>query len=322
MKTTLVFLLAGSLVASAITQETLNKQFNAQPGGKIVVEVDFGSIDVSTNASNEVTVEVLRKVTRSSKQDEEAFLRENPVSFSQDGNVVTVVSHSKSKLRGLWQGNQRTEAKYTISVPASFSAQLRTSGGGIAASDLASVKAETSGGGFHFARLHGDVNARTSGGGIHVADCDGPLKLQTSGGGIEVLGGSGSLEGDTTGGPVTVRNFRGPAHVESSGGGITIENVNGKTEGSTSGGSISGSFSAPLSDEIKLSTSGGGVTLRVPDNSAFDLDASTSGGTVHSDLPVSGTGKPNRSHLKGPVNGGGKPVVLRTSGGSIYVKKS
>ena len=76
-----------------------------------------------------------------------------------------------------------------------------------------------------------------------------------------------------------------------------------------------------MTDEVKLETSGGGVTVRVAENSAFDLDAATSGGGVSSDLPVTVVGKIAHDHLKGPVNGGGKPVVLRTSGGSIHVKK-
>ena len=323
MKSTLIVLLASCLVVFAETEEQLNKRFAVQSGGKLVVEVDFGSLEVNTNASNEVTVDVLRKVTRSSKADEETFLRDHPVSFSQDGNTVTISSRAKTKLSGWWHGSQKTEAKYTITVPAPFSAQLKTAGGGVTANDLTGeVKAETSGGGFHFARLHGTLNAETSGGGIQVADCEGPLKVRTSGGGIEVSGGSGSLDGETSGGSVTVKEFHGPAHVESSGGGITVENVAGKVDGSTSGGSISARFSAPLSDEVKLETSGGGVTLRVPEASAFNLDASTSGGSVNSELPVSVVGKVEHSRLKGPVNGGGKPVVLRTSGGSIHVTKS
>jgi hypothetical protein len=42
---------------------------------------------------------------------------------------------------------------------------------------------------------------------------------------------------------------------------------------------------------------------------------------VSSDLSVDTEGKPSRGRLKGPVNGGGKPVVLHTSGGSIQVRK-
>ena len=315
-------LLAGSLAALAETEEQINKRFAVEPGGKVVVDVDFGSIEINTNATGEVTVDAVRKVSRGSKADEEAFLAARPVTFSQDGNTVTIYSRAKSKQSWSWRGKQRTEAKYTITVPARFDAQLKTSGGSIGVSDLAGeVKANTSGGGLKFARLHGPVRGGTSGGSIRVSACDGTIKINTSGGGIEVTGGGGALDGDTSGGSVAVKDFRGPVRVESSGGGITIENVAGKVEGSTSGGSISARFAAVLSEEVKLETSGGGVTVRVPEKSAFDLDAATSGGGVGSELPVSIAGKPSRSRLKGPVNGGGKPVVLRTSGGSIQVKK-
>src|SRR5262249_45164175 len=151
--------------------------------------------------------------------------------FEQDGNTVKIYSHPKSKSKNWSRGNQRTEGKYTITVPAAFNARLRTAGGAVSVNDLkGEVKAETSGGAFRFARLHGTLDATTSGGAIHVNDCEGPLKVRTSGGRIDVTGGSGSLDGETSGGPVTVKDFRGPARVGSSGGGIDIENVTGKVD--------------------------------------------------------------------------------------------
>lgn len=323
MKPTLMVLLASSLALYAETEEQINEQFAVQPEGKLVVEVDFGSIDIRTNGDSQVTVDVARKITRSNKADEAAFLRDHPVTIDQDGNTVTISSRAKTRMNWSWHGFQQTQAKYTITVPSPFHAQLKTAGGGILVNDLSGgVNAQTSGGGLNFARLHGVLNGKTSGGAIKVVDCEGTLKIKTSGGGIDVAGGSGSLDGGTSGGSVAVRDFHGPARVESSGGGIRIENVTGKVEGSTSGGSIAARFSSPLSEEVKLETSGGGVTLNVPDNSAFDLDAATSGGSVHSDIHVASEGKVVHNRLQGPVNGGGKPVVLRTSGGSIHVKKT
>jgi hypothetical protein len=38
-------------------------------------------------------------------------------------------------------------------------------------------------------------------------------------------------------------------------------------------------------------------------------------------LPVTVVGKVARDRLKGTVNGGGKSVVLRSSAGSIHLKK-
>ena len=323
MKLTALLLLLASGTAFAATEENINKTFPVTSGGSLVVDVDSGSIDVSTNtAPGEITVDVWRKVTRKNKEAEEQFLRDCPVQFLPEGNTLTIRERNKAGIH--WFGNwrNRNEGKYTIHVPAQFSAKLHTSGGGIAVSDLTGeVTADTSGGGLHFTRVHGPLNGDTSGGGIGVADCEGAIKIHTSGGGIDVAGGNGSLKGGTSGGGVKVRNFTGPASVETSGGGITIENVKGTVKGSTSGGHINALLPSPVPGEVTLSTSGGGVTVRVPDNAAFNIDAETSGGGVTCDLPVTVQGKIEHGHLKGAVNAGGPAVVLRSTGGGIHIKQ-
>lgn len=309
------------LAAQAATEEQINKKFSVKAGGTVIVDIDFGGIEVGTNATSEVIADVWRKVGRNSKSAEEKFLKDNPINFSQDGDTVTISSKSK-RSSSSWLGRNSNEAKYKITVPANFNARLATAGGGIEVDDLTGdVKSHTSGGGLHFARLHGPLNGDTSGGGIHVIGCEGKVKINTSGGGIEVAGGSGTLQGDTSGGSVTVKKFSGPVHVETSGGGITISGATGKIEGSTSGGSINADLVTPISDTVKLETSGGGITLRVPGDATFDLDAETSAGKVHSEFQVAGAPKKERDHLKGSVNGGGKTVWLRTSAGSIHVQR-
>jgi len=322
MKLSSILLLVTGLAACAETEEQISKRFAVQSGGQLVMEVDFGSIDIGTNATSEVIVEVVRKITRATKAEEEDYLAERPITFSQDGNGVTIFSRAKSKADSSPRGKQRTDGKYTITVPAKFDVQVKTAGGNVSVSDLTGeVKAGTSGGELKFARLHGRLDGGTAGGAIRVTGCEGAQQVKTSGGSIEVSGGSGSFDGATSGGAVAAKDFRGPVQVKSNGGGITVRDVTGKVEGKTSGGPISASFASPLSEEVKLATSGGSVTLRVTENSAFDLDASTSGGSVNSDLSVNSDGKPSRSRLQGPVNGGGKPVVLRSTGGSIQVRK-
>ncbi len=322
MKLTFFLLAFTACPAVAATEEQLNKRFTVQPEGRLVVDVDLGSIQVSTNGTGEVIVDVWRKITRRNKADEEKFLQDHPVTFSQKGNTATVRCRRKGAAGWSWGGRSRIEAEYAITVPADFNAQLKTSGGGIAVSNLAGeVKANTSGGGLRFAHLRGPLDGDTSGGGIHMTDCEGKLNIHTSGGGIDVSGGSGSLDGHTSGGSVTVKAFRGDAHVGTSGGGLTIENVLGQVAASTSGDSVSGVLPSPLSGDVKLSTSSGGVTVAVPADAAFDLDAATSAGRVSSDLPVTMMGKAARHHLEGTINGGGKSVILRSSAGSIRLKK-
>ncbi|MFO1476391.1 MAG: DUF4097 family beta strand repeat-containing protein [Verrucomicrobiota bacterium] len=321
MKLTLLLLMV-SWTALAATEENTHKTLPATPGGMLIVDVDFGSIDVRTNTADDcVVVEVWRKITRKNQAAEEQFLRENPVQFLQKGDTLTVRCRTKALDRWFGSGRNRNEAKYVIQVPARFNARLHTDGGGIEVSGVSGdVKAETSGGGLRFTRLHGPVDGNTSGGGIRVADCESALKIHTQGGGIEVVGGGGSLDGDTSGGGVTVRNFEGPAEVESSGGGMTIENVHGKVNASTSGGAIHAVLLSPVPGDVSLTTSGGGVTVKVGAQAAFNLDAKTSGGGVSSDLPVTVLGKVEHGALKGTVNGGGPAIVLRSSGGGIHIK--
>jgi DUF4097 and DUF4098 domain-containing protein YvlB len=324
MKTALILLVAGSLTVCAETREQLNKRFEVQAdAGKLVVEVDFGSIEINTNGGNNVVIDALRKVTRSTKEQEEEFFRDHPVLFQQDGNKITISSRPAKKFREGSHGRERTEGKYSITVPSAFSAQLQTAGGAVVVNDLqGGVSANSSGGELKFARLHGDLEGHTAGGSIKISDCEGALRVRTSGGAIDSRGGGGTLDGATSGGPITVVSFRGPAHVQTAGGGITLEDVTGKVDGTTSGGSISARFTAPVSEEIKLQTSAGGVTLKLPESSAFELDASTSAGSVRCDLPIVVTGKAGASHMRGPVNGGGKKIVLRSSAGGIRVSKS
>ncbi len=320
MKTILCLLVVSSFAAFAATEEQIQKTFTADPGGTLVVDVDFGTIEVTTNSTSQVAVDVWRKITRGKKADEEAFLRDHPVKISQDGDTITVNCRSESKWSWFSGWRNRNEAKYKVRVPAQFNTRLNTSGGGIAVDGVAGdVKAGTSGGGLHFARLHGAVDGKSSGGGIDVHGCEGDIRIETSGGGIEVAGGSGSLKGHTSGGGVSVKDFDGSASVGTSGGGLDLKNIKGALSGSTSGGHVTAVLVSPLPGAVTLSTSGGGVTVKVPESAAFNLDASTSGGGVTCDLPITVQGKIERSQMKGVVNGGGETVKLRSSGGGIHV---
>ncbi|HSU55305.1 MAG TPA: hypothetical protein VLT36_14710, partial [Candidatus Dormibacteraeota bacterium] len=263
-------LILGAVSVSATTEEAFHKRFIVHPEGSLVVDVDCGGIEVGTNGTGDVIIEVKRKVGRKTKADEEKYLREHPIEFLQDGDKITVRCREKSG-NGMWswRGTTLNEADYTITLPAHFNAKLNTAGGSIVVNDLTGkVKADTSGGGLRFTRIHGQLNGATSGGSIRMSECDGEQRIRTSGGGIEVSGGAGSLDGATSGGSVKVENFHGPARVETSGGGIAVQNVAGKIDGQTSGGSIHAVLVSPLADSVRLSTSGGGITVRIPGDAA------------------------------------------------------
>ena len=316
-------LVVSALSAAAATEENIHETRAAKPGGKLVVDVDFGSIDVAPGDNDKVVIDAHRKIEASSKEKEQEYLAAAPITITTEGDRVIVRAIRKHKSLGsqFWQvmGHTRTEARYSIRVPANFNADLDSAGGDISANGLTgNIKVDTSGGDLTFGQIHGDIHADTSGGNITAKDCDGSTSLDTSGGRIEVTGGRGKLNADTSGGNVTVLNRVGDAKIESSGGKLRLGNISGSLSAETSGGSVSAILPSPVAGDVRLETSGGSITVVTPANAALTIDAETSAGSVRSDLPISRSSADNDS-LKGTLNGGGTKLVLRSSAGSIEI---
>jgi len=317
-----LFVLLVSASASIAAEENLSQQIDVTPGGKLVVDVDFGAIQVAAAADGKVSLEAHRVVEFGDETKEKEYLAAAPVTFTKEVNVVTVRSRRQESWINWHFGHSRMDASYVLRVPKKFDLDLRTSGGGIAAVDIfGDLKAHTSGGKLEFANLEGTLTASTSGGSIEVEDCRCPTEIKTSGGHISVVNGTGALHARTSGGRIEVRNLSGDADLETSGGSLVLEKIRGKLVGRTSGGSIHTSIPGEVAGDVQLKTSAGSIQLAVPENAGLDIDARTSGGRVISELPLTES-ESRREHLRGKLNGGGKSVVLETSAGSITLKSA
>lgn len=318
---TLFLLCFAAAPAFALSEENVSQTLDGAPGGRLVVDVDFGTIDVSAGPDNKVSVEVHRKIDSDNEAREKEYFASAPVTVSKDGSTVTVRARRQNKDKNLnWNGRCNMDARYTVRVPKSFNSELRTGGGTIMVAEIAgTMSADTSGGKLKFTHLKGPTGATTSGGSIELNGCDGPLKVDTSGGRIEAVDGTGSLEARTSGGSIVVRNFSGDTKVETSGGRLSFENINGKIFGRTSGGSISAKLKSPVPGDVNLETSAGSIEVLVPADAGLDVEAEASSGRVTSDLPFIGT-RTDRDTMKGKINGGGKSLVLRSGAGSISIK--
>ncbi|MGI8432002.1 MAG: DUF4097 family beta strand repeat-containing protein, partial [Chthoniobacterales bacterium] len=309
--------------AAAATEEDIQETRDAKPGGTLVVDVDFGSIEVLPGDDDKVVINAHRKIEASSKEKEEEYLKAAPIRVTTEGDKVIVRATHKHESLGsqLWNllGRHNTEGRYSIRVPANFNTDLDTDGGGITASGLTgSIKADTSGGDLSFEKIHGDIHADTSGGDIKVTTCEGKTHLDTSGGHIEVTDGRGDVSADTSGGNITVMNLAEDAKVDSSGGKLRLANISGKLHAETSGGAISAILPGTISNDIHLETSAGAITVMTPPNAGLTIDAETGAGNVRSDLPMANVRSDDDS-LNATINGGGKNLVLRTGAGSIEI---
>lgn len=145
------------------------------------------------------------------------------------------------------------------------------------------------------------------------------VDLKTSGGSIELSSLKGKVDAYTSGGSIRLGQITGDVDVKTSGGSIRVDDVAGTINAHTSGGSIKARVSKQPVSDSRLTTSGGGVSVQLFSSIAVDLTASTSGGRVSSEFEVNGAIKKNR--IKGSINGGGPKLILKTSGGSVNIKK-
>ena len=133
----LISLIIGSaFTALAASEEVIQRHLPAAPGGKVVVDVDFGTVEVTRNTDDKtVAVNAKRSVEISDKAREKEFLAAAPITVLEENNVITVRARSNRQ----WEWNDchtRMDARYFVQVPKSFNADLHTGGGAIHVSDI------------------------------------------------------------------------------------------------------------------------------------------------------------------------------------------
>jgi DUF4097 and DUF4098 domain-containing protein YvlB len=321
LRLSLLLLAVSASSVWAVAEQTSNQEFDAASGGRLVVDVDFGTIDVSAGPDGKVTVEAHRKLDCGDEAREKEYFAEAPLLVAKEGDTVTVrVQRKRDRILRNWSGNISMDARYTVRVPKNYNADLRTSGGSVSAVGLTGeVKADTSGGKMKFAQIRGPLDARTSGGSIALEGCDGAIKIATSGGAIDAKNGGGSLDARTSGGSIIVRGFNGDTEVKTSGGKLTLENINGTITGKTSAGSIDAALLDPVPGDVMLQTSAGSIDVSLSSKAAVTIDAKSSLGNIRTEIPMLAT-KSGDDRLEGTLNGGGKSLNLKASVGSITIR--
>ena len=76
------------LTALAATEENIHETRAANPGGKLVVDVDFGSIEVAPGDNDKVVIDAHRKLSAASKEKEAEYFKAVPVTITTEGDKV------------------------------------------------------------------------------------------------------------------------------------------------------------------------------------------------------------------------------------------
>lgn len=88
-----------SLSALNAADDAFNKRIPVPPNGKIIVDVDFGSIEVVSQPINEVATEVNRSVTMKKTSAESEFLAASPITVTEDGGTITLRARKSGKVK-------------------------------------------------------------------------------------------------------------------------------------------------------------------------------------------------------------------------------
>jgi DUF4097 and DUF4098 domain-containing protein YvlB len=304
IKTSLIILTSALFAACAARaeEEVITKSFSVKPGGALVMDVDRGSIHVTTSDSDKVDIKVVREVRRTSSSKAKGIIEQHKIDISQDGNEVVIQAKNPQTFGGFKNIFNNLQVDYTIALPSRFNVDLKTAGGNIDLSDL-----------------EGKVDLHTSGGNLALGSIKGPIKVHTSGGNIVLKSSDGEADLHTSGGSIRVDKTKGSVKAQTSGGDVHIKEAYGPVMARTSGGNLSAQLFEQPKSSSSLKTSGGNVEVKLAENLALDLNAQTSGGSIHSDFP--GTLNKQRTKLSAQLNGGGPELVLETSGGDVRITK-
>ena len=151
--------------------------------------------------------------------------------------------------------------------------------------------------------LRSDI--RTGDGSITVDNLHGETHLSTGDGRIEANSLDGTLDAQTGDGRIHARGRFDLLNLHTGDGSIEAEIDNGSR----------------MTSEWTVRTGDGHVTLRLPANFSADLEVHTGDGRIQSDLPVTVSGFRNEHELRGKLNAGGPPFIVRTNDGSIRLER-
>ena len=259
---------------------------------------------------------------------------------TQGGNIRTGrigVNNSRDARAGHLVAKLATEGGHIQVLDVAGDLNAFTAGGHINAGNIAGDALLHSGGGHIRAeQISGRADLQTDGGNITVGQAGSLVSVRTGGGQIDFGEVRGSVRAQTGGGGIRIMYVSGPMEVESSAGSICLTRVAGTVRAATAGGSIrawinpdtpSSGGTVHLAGVSQLTSGNGDIIVFLPRNLAADIDATVESGgerRIEADPALGLTMQASHGlgsvHAMCALNGGGAPLKLRTTSGTIHLR--
>lgn len=274
--------------------------------GDVTLNVCSGSGDIHVSGTGGNTVHIYGKIPTNTwhswhlfgpSTDEMKRIVANPP-IQQNGNIIHIGNHETC------EGHMFRDISidYEITAPKN-----------------AIVVADTGSGDIRIESISGSLHADTGSGDIRANGIGSGSTLETGSGTIDVQQAQGTIKASTGSGNVKIQNSQiQDARASTGSGDIVIGDVHGSLSAGTGSGNIT-AIGMPSSN-WKLDAGSGSIQFNADPNAKFNLDAESDSGSIHSKLAVSVTGDLEHGELRGPVNGGGPVVKIRTGSGDITLR--
>ena len=293
-----VMALATAAFAPGASAEEVNKSFTVNGRANVRVDTNDGSVRVTSGDTKEVQFRVEYQGYELNKN-----LR---VDTRQDGDRVELVARVSGHWSFKWGVNSR-RLHIEVLMPKTGDLQVSTGDGAVEASSVdGNIAISTGDGSVKASGLTGTVDLHTGDGSISVEGLRGDVRLRTGDGSIEARGLDGKVNADS-----------GDGHIKLEG---RFDSLNIRTgDGSVEARADNGSR---MNAGWNIRTGDGSVDMTLPGDLQANIDASTSDGRISLGMPVTVEGSFSNSQIHGKMNGGGQPLVIHTSDGSIRLNKS
>ncbi len=277
---------AGGVAPDA--RDTVKRTFKVQPGGRLVVDMDHGNVEIEVGRDDMVHIEVERIVEADSREEAKRILDEHELAFEQDGNTVRFRSRFEDDrwTRRLWGRSKRFKVEVRIRVPERFDIDFTNGAGNVRVADVT-----------------GRVEGRTGAGNVVIGMVRGPVEVSSGAGNIEVDGAVGRIE------------------VSSGAGNITLRRIEGQILAHTGAGNITAQISRQPADDSRLESGAGNVTVYLDEGVGVYVDAVAGIGSAECEYGLKIDGKWMKKSFGGRINGGGPELTLRSGVGNVALKK-
>jgi hypothetical protein len=259
----------------------LERQLEVRPGGRLLVDVHDADVQVTTGGGGTATVKVY-----ASARDEEwgrSVVERMQFAIDTEGSDLFIEADDPHIEDREWSRNRGVGVEVRVTIPTRFDADIRSGDGDISLGDLEGrVNIHSSDGDLQLGTLKGpEIKLRTSDGDVYAAGLEAPaISLHTSDGDVEARRVTGALEAASGDGDITVR--------------------------------------LQAARETRIRTGDGDVTVYVAGSLGFELDLRAEDIYLGSGFQLDGSR--GSGYVRGPVNGGGPVLAVRTSDGTVRLR--